>query len=160
MRHSLALLLSAALVGCGDPGADVDFGGEDLGADRFAIHSDDGALRMGLTDEFVYFALSDSVLAEARVEMAADSPPDGIGGTIAGIVKGGVSRALRFRARYHVDDIRDIRWENGRMVFDFVDPDRRITSLDVDDRPLDEIFTEEDVRAFGEHFRQVKRQRP
>ncbi|HUG39196.1 MAG TPA: hypothetical protein VMM12_01860 [Longimicrobiales bacterium] len=69
MRHWLALLLIASAAACGDGGADVDFGGADVGEDRFAIRSADGAVRLALTDDVVYFALTDSVLAEARADI-------------------------------------------------------------------------------------------
>ncbi|MBW3552691.1 MAG: hypothetical protein KY466_04225 [Gemmatimonadetes bacterium] len=160
MRTRLTLLLLAPLAACSDGGADMDFGGEDLGEDRFAIRSDDGAVRMGLTDDVVYFALSDSVRAVARAEMEDDTPREGIAGSIAGAVRGGVSRALAFRAKYPVAEIRDIRWEDGRMTFDFEDPDRTLSrEFEVDDRPIAEAFSEQDVLAFAREFRRLKRQR-
>lgn len=160
MRRCLTLLLLAPLAACGDPGSDLDFGGEDLGEDRFAVDSEDGAIRMGLTDDVVYFALSDSVRAVARAEMEDSTPRDGIAGSIAGAVRGGVNRALAFRAKYPVADIRDIHWRDGQMVFEFVDPDRTLSrSFKVDDRPIEDVFTEEDVLAFAREFRRLKRQR-
>lgn len=161
MRFCLALLLLAPFVACGDQGADVDFSGDDLGEDRFAIDSESGGVRMGLTDEFVYFALSDSVLAEARSEMDRDTgDADGVSGAIGGMVRGAVGRALSFRAKYAVADIRDIRWADGRMVMDFTDPDRSLSdSFEVDDRPVAEAFAESDVQAFAAEFRKLKRER-
>lgn len=161
MRCCLAFLLLAPFVACGDQGADVDFSGDDLGEDRFAINSEDGGVRMGLTDEFVYFALSDSVLAEARSEMDQDTgDAEGVSGAIGGMVRGAVGRALSFRAKYPVADIRDIRWADGRMVMDFTDPDRTLSdSFEVDDRPVAEAFVESDVQAFAAEFRKLKRER-
>lgn len=161
MRRLMAVLVLLPLVACGDSGgADVDFDGDDAAEDRAAIHSEDGGVKMGLTDEHVYFALADSVRAAAEVEMKEDTTQDGIGGMVGGIVRGTVSRALSFRARFEVDAIRDIRWEDGRMVFDFVDPERSLdTRLRVDDRPVGEAFAERDVREFAEAFRELKRTR-
>lgn len=161
MKRLLAFLLLPAIAACGDDGADMDFGGEDLGPDRFAIHSEDGSVQMGLTQDFLYFALSDSVIAAARAEMDEDSTRrEGIGGAIAGLVRGGVDRALRFRARYDVADIRDVRWEDGRMVVDFVDPDHSLsTNFEVDDRPIEEVFSQQDVEAFRQQLRDLKRER-
>lgn len=161
MKRCLALLLLAPLAACGDEGADVDFSGDDLGEDRFAIHSASGGVRMGLTDEFVYFALSDSVLAEARSEMERDTgDANGVAGAIGGMVRGAVGRALSFRAKYDVADIRDIRWEDGRMMMEFTDPERSLSdSFEVDDEPVAEAFVESDVQAFAAEFRRLKRER-
>lgn len=159
MRRCMMLLLLAPFAACGD--GDMDFGAEDRAEDRFSVDSEDGTVRMGLTDEVVYFALSDSMLAVARAEVSEDtSPRDGLAGTIAGAVRGGVSRALGFRVRYPVSEIRAIGWEAGRMKFEFVDPDRQLSrDFEVDDRPIEEVFTEDDVRAFAREFRRLKRQR-
>lgn len=151
------LALAVALAAC-DAGAEVDFGGEDIGPDRFAILSDQGAVRMGLTDEFVYFALSDSVIAEASAEMEEDaSGEEGIGASIAGMVRGSVERALRFRTKYPLAEIRDIRWEDGRMVVEFENGATGLgDNIHVDDRPLEESFAREDVEAFAAEFRKVR----
>lgn len=156
MRRCLALLMLAPLAACGD-GPDMDLGGEDLGPDRFAIHSTDGGLRLALTNDFVYFALSDSVVAVARQEMQDSMPREGIRGAIAGMVRGGVNRALSFRARYPVAEIRDIRWEDGRMLVEFEDGRRSFgDNVEVDDRPVEEAFDSSAVEAFSAEFRRAK----
>jgi hypothetical protein len=69
-----------------------------------------------------------------------------------------LGRALDFRAKYAVAEIRDIRWEDGRMHFEFTDPERRLDrNLQVgEDQSVTEAFAREDVEAFGEVFRTVK----
>lgn len=55
----------------------MDLGGDDIAADRYAILSDEGGVKLGLTDRYVYFALSDSTMAEARSEMRIElTDPD------------------------------------------------------------------------------------
>ena len=163
MKRRIAALALAPLLATAacDAGGDVDFGGEELGEIRFAVPSSSGAARMALTDDYVFFALSDSLLAVARAEMEGDSTSsDGIGGTIAGAVRGGVTRALSFRARYAVSEIRDIRWEDDRMVFDFVDPDRTLGSnFRIDGAPMEEVFDQAAVEAFAAEFRKLKARR-
>lgn len=158
MRRSLAAaLLIPVLAGCGDrPEADMDFGGEDIGPDRHAILSEDGNVKLGLTDEFVYFALSDQALEEARSDMREGSEKEGVEGFVGGIVEKTVGKALAFRAKYRVSEIEDIRWEDGELRLEFTDPDRSLGSFEVDDRPVAEAFAEDDVRAFAEAFREVK----
>ncbi len=154
MRSLIAVALAATLVGCGDRGGNVDFGGEDMGPDLHAILSEDGGVKMGLTRAYVYFALSDSARAEAQGELNRDAEDSFLGG----IMRGVVGKALGFRAKYEVAEIRDIRWEDGRLRVVFDDPDRRIDdSLQIgEDESVAEAFSEDAVRAFAEAFRAVK----
>lgn len=153
MRTLIALTLAVALTGC-DRGTDVDFGGEAMGPDRHAIVSEDGSVKMGLTREFVYFALSDSARAQAQAELDEDAEQSFLGG----IMRGLVGKALDFRAKYAVSTIQDIRWEDGRMRVVFTDPDRSLDEgLEIGDgQPVAETFTEDAVLAFAEAFRAVK----
>lgn len=153
MRSLIALTLALALVGC-DRGTDVDFGGETMGPDLHAIVSEDGSVKMGLTREFVYFALSDSARAKAQADLEEDAEQSFLGG----IMRGLVGKALDFRAKYAVSTIQDIRWEDGRMRVVFTDPDRRLDEgLRIgEDQSVDEAFTEDAVQAFSEAFRAVK----
>jgi hypothetical protein len=112
---------------------------------------------MGLTREWVYLALSDSVREEARDEVAAKTDSGGVKGFFGGLLRSAVGKALSFRAKYAVSEIRDIRWEDGRMVVEFVDPDRRIQeNFEADGKPVTEAFAEEDVRGFSDAFRALK----
>lgn len=162
MRSLLAIAMAVALVGCGDPDAGVDFSGEDLGPDIHSVLSEDRLVKMGLTRDWVYFELSDSVRAEARAELDADAEAGGLKGFFGGIMRSLVGKALGFRARYAVAEIRDIRWEDGRMRIEFEDPDRSLDeNLQVGEEgePVTEQFAEDDVKAFAEVFRGVKAER-
>ena len=159
MRSLIVVALAVGLTGCGDRDGHVDFSGDDLGPDTHAIVSQDGALKMGLTERWVYFMLSDSMRAEAQAELDADAEAGGIRGFLGGIMRGAVGKALDFRARYAVSEIRDIQWEDGRMRIVFDDPDRRVEAnfyAGDDDKSMQEAFAEEDVKAFAEVFRAVK----
>ncbi|NIP82272.1 MAG: hypothetical protein GWM90_24850 [Gemmatimonadetes bacterium] len=158
MKRFLVALLIPLVGACGDrPDADMDFGGDEIGPDRHAMLSEDGNVKMGLTDEFVYFALSERALEEARAEMREEADKEGVEGFFGGVLEKTVGKALGFRAKYPVAEIRDIRWEDGAMRIDFMDPDRSLDrSFRVDDEPVAEAFSEEDVRAFGDAFREVK----
>jgi hypothetical protein len=158
MRRLLTLALMVPLAGCGGGDTDVDFGGDEIGEDRFSVLSRDGEIKMGLTEEFVYFALSEAALEEARSEMEEElGDGEGLGGMIGGMVQKGVEKALTFRAKYPVAEIEAIRWTDGEMEVVFTDGDRRVTdNLKVDDRPVTEAFAQEDVEAFSEAFRAVK----
>lgn len=160
MLLALLVPMAGSPLGCGDrEGGDVDFGGEVLGPDRFSIVTRGGEVRMGLTDRFVYFAMSEERREETRAEMEQElGEGEGIGGLLGGVLSTAVDKALGFRAKYPVEEVRDIRWEDGRMRIVFTDPDRRMSEnmIRVDDAPATDAFTEEDVRAFGEAFRALK----
>lgn len=156
MRSRFALLLLVPLLGCGDSGNEMDFGGEEIGPDRHAMLSEEGDVKMGLTDRYVYLALSDSIVADARSEMRGDTS-EGKGGLFGQVLEGTVGKALSFRAKLLVSEIEDVRWEDDRMRVVFTDPDRTLgENFQVDDRPIDEAFAEDDVREFGEALRRVK----
>lgn len=157
MRTVMVMALGLALVGCGDRDQ-VDFSGEDLGVELHSILSQDGVVEMGLTREWVYFALSDSTRAEAQSEIREDAEADGVRGFFGGLMQSLLGKALDFRAKFAVSEIEDIRWEDGRMRFVFEDPDRRIDeNLQIgEDGDATEAFAEDQVRAFAEVFRAVK----
>lgn len=158
MRSLIAIALAATLAGCGDRGNQVDFGGDDIGPDIEAIHSQDGSVKMALTQDWVYFALSDSMRAEAQAELDADADAGGLRGFFGGLMQGVLGKALDFRAKYAVAEIRDIRWEAGRLRVEFVDPDQRLDrNLEIgENESVDEAFAEEDVRRLSEAFRTLK----
>lgn len=154
-----ALLLAAVVaLGCrGDQR--VDFGGRDLGPDRFSGVSTDGKLRVALTDEFLYFALSEETLEEARAEMREDLAGEDAG-RLGRFIERTVGTALSFRARLPLDAIEDIRWEDGEMAIIFkpgrgADADKLFGA---DDEPITEAFGEDVVTALGEEFRAVRRE--
>ncbi len=157
MRTVLLMALALTLMGCGDRDQ-VDFSGEDLGVELHSILSEDGFVRMGLTREWVYFALSDSARAEAQAEIREDAEADGVRGFFGGLMQSVLGKALGFRAKFAVSEIEDIRWEDGRMRFEFEDADRRIDeNLQIgEDGSVTEAFAEDQVRAFAEVFRAVK----
>lgn len=150
--------LLAGLAGCGDqPDADMDLGGQDLGPERYSIVSEEGDVKMGLTDRFVYFSLSDSTMTEIRAEMRSKSEGEGASGFVGGLVERTVGKALGFRARIPLEEIRDIRWEDGAMRMEFTDPGRSLGDNFVfNDRRVTDAFAEEDVRRFAEELRRVK----
>lgn len=163
---ALALTLVAS-VGCGDglPDFDLD-GGSAPGTlpadadDVFSVLSRGGEVKLGLTDRIVYFRLSDATLADADRELARTTEGrDGVARRVAATVTKGLSRALRTRISWDVDDIRDIHLDGGRLVLEFEDPGRDFGKIEVDGDDVREAFSEDDARAFIGAFREVKRGR-
>jgi hypothetical protein len=159
MRSPLAALglpLLAAAVACGDA-SDVDFGGRDIGPDLFSIVSTDGAVRMALTDDYVYLTLSDDKREEVRQSLRSEADAEGAAGRVSGWVERTVGRALDFRDLHPVDEIEDIRWEDGRVRFDFKTR-RRQPSIQVGDEETAGTFDEASAREFREELHALKRE--
>jgi hypothetical protein len=156
---ALPLLILMATAGCGGDRPDMDLGGKDVGPELFSIVTTDGAVRMVLTDEFVFLALADSVREEARGDMQAAADQEGAAGVIASLVERTVGKALGFRALIPLDEIEDVRWEDGEMHMVFTTRRRTLDEMfRTGDQPVSRAFAEDDVRDFGEEFRALKRE--
>lgn len=177
-RACFFLLFAAGLIlqlaACGDdPGADVDLdvdldddtsfaGAEAMLAegDVFATMSENGVVRLGLTEDRVYFELSEAVRehVDSAIRSDLEESDSRIGRSIGSAVRRGVAGALDVEIDYAVDDIRDVDYRAGELVFEFVDEDdgRMLDNAEVDDEPLTRAFAAEDARAFVAAFRRVK----
>ena len=159
LRALAATTLLFATAACGDDaGGDVDMSGDELGPDRFAVLSENEEIKLGLTDDVVYFALSDSSRQEAQQAMAEAEVEGGrLGNLIGGAVRQGVDRALAFKVTYPIDRIRDIRWQDDRLVIELLDgtigPG---DDFQVDDESAANAFRQEDIEAFAAAFRAQK----
>lgn len=136
-------------------------------SDRYAIHSTGGELKLGLTDEVVYYRLSDKLLARIDGDMQQDSAAgEGIGGTIAGAVRSGVSKMLRHRMEYRVAELRELRFEDGQFTFVFEDGSTRRPNVSTrdgsggvrlsDGNEVNPAFAAEDARRLITAFQAVK----
>lgn len=92
-----------------------------LGPGDMRVTSTDGAVVYTLVGDGVRIRLGDSVLAKVRNEIGSTDTASGIGGLIASTVKGAVGgavgEALQFAVRIPVAEIRDLRYEDGRLHF-------------------------------------------
>jgi hypothetical protein len=178
-RALLLLLPLLALTACRDKASfssdgfarDAATGASPHESDRYAIHSSGGELKLGLTDEVVYYRLSDKLLARIDGDIQPDSvPEDGIGGAIAGAVRSGVSKVLRHRMEYRVADLRELRFEDGQFTFVFEDGSTRRPNVSTrdgsggvrlsDGNEVNPAFAPEDARRLIAAFQLVKQAAP
>lgn len=164
----LATLLAVPLAGCdftaeGGPRLDSSADAGELPSDDddvFAIQTTNDVMKLGLTDDVVYMRFSDQQLEEIDREIEiADGESEGLAARFESAVKGAVAKGLRTRISFDVDDIRDIRWENDRMVVELENGSRAFGDLDVEDEDVTRQFAEDDVREFIERWREVKEER-
>lgn len=171
-RIAPALTLAALAVACDDdraPRARVDVDDDSLFAgseatlregDLFAANTENGAVRLGLTRERVYFGLSEQLQehVDSEIESGIGESDNRIARSIGAAVRRGIAGAMDISIDYRIDEIRDVDYRDGELVFDFVDPEdgRTLRGTDVDDEPITRAFTEEDARAFVDAFRRAK----
>lgn len=168
MRRLLTLSLLFTVAACApepsdvapeaDGGAGVDFQREaPPGAEQIVITTDGGEADLGLTDEVLFFRLSEKQRAEVEDEMAAETEDlDGLGGSIARTVTGAVADALDFTVRVPLEEVESVRYEGGRLQIET----RGDGSFTFDDRgnnanSLDRQFDPEDARRFVDVFERL-----
>lgn len=132
MRTPIVMLaVAAALAGCrhSDSQAslvDRDTGRvEQLGPNDMVITTRDSAMEMGVIGDHIAMRLSAKSLAKVREETdTAKVEGSGFGASIEKVVKKSVAGALQKQVDIPLSDVRDVRYENGRLVFDWLSKPR------------------------------------
>lgn len=131
---------------------------------RFAITTDDGKITLVLTDRVVAFQLSDRTMRKLDRELHRarheDDEDDGvIGEAIKTAVLGTVRSVLDHSAECDVRDLRDVRYEDGRLVFVARGGKRLFDDFEVDDDSVLEGFDPRDAREFVRQFHRLRSER-
>ena len=159
----LALLLAAACAP--EPSdvtpepepADVSFSDEaPPGEEQVVITTQSGDVDLGLTDRVLYLRLNPKRRAEVEAEMAAEvEDRGGLGGFIAETVTNAVSGALAHAVEIPVEDVRDVRYEDGRLDI-VLEGEEDFPQVETDGQAVEEAFAPADARRFVEAFERVK----
>lgn len=125
---------------------------------RFAMLTEDRGAELLITRDLVALQLSDRTLRKLDREMARDRDEDD--GVIAGAIKSAVLGSVRSLLDHSVecplDELRDVRYHDGRLELITVEGDRVFEDLKINDRELLESFSDADARAFVHEFRRLK----
>jgi hypothetical protein len=133
MRRPIFLLLfplALTVTACGSRGDDkgavkVGFGGDSarmpaLGPNDVLITSTDGAFVMAVVGDTVRMQLSDSL--RNKVALDIDTSGQKEGGALAAAITKSVGKvvntAIGFTVRVPVEDVQNLRYEDGRIRFD------------------------------------------
>ena len=90
-----------------------------------AVRTRDGGMELGVTDSVLFTRLSPALQREVEAEMAEETADQtGLGGALARAVTGAVAQGLAMAVNVPIDDVRDVRYEDGRVVIEMVDGER------------------------------------
>ena len=126
---------------------------------RIAIRTEDGNGELLLTREMVAVQLSDRGLARVRRqlhetgELAGDNNPLG---WFEAAVLAAVGSFVNHSAECALDDVRDARYVDGRIVLVGSDGRELFGHIDIDDRDLMSSFAPDDARRFVRKFHHLK----
>lgn len=120
------------------------------------LYNADSAVDLVLVGDNILAGLSPKTVAKikANLNSSADKDTSGLGGSIAQIVKKSVAGAIGTHAVFPVSDIRDIRYENQTLVFDWKDGSKHdlFGSADINGKKASNTFNEVDARRFIDAF--------
>jgi hypothetical protein len=147
-------------IGSCEVGAPVEWGPRhDLARARFAMITEDRAAALVLTRDLVAIQLSDRTLRELdrKIAREKDDEDDGvIADAIKGAILGSVRALLDHSLECPIEDLRDVRYRDGRLILIAEDGGRIFDGLDVNDHEVLAGFAEHDALAFVREFRRAK----
>jgi hypothetical protein len=129
---------------------------------RHAITTEDGKVTLVLTDRVVALQLSDRTMRKLDRELRRERREDDdgpLGEAIKAAVLGTVRSALDHSAECPLRELRDVRYEDGRLVFVTHDGERLFERIEVDDESVLEAFDPGDAREFVREFHRVRASR-
>jgi hypothetical protein len=170
MRRAVAWLPCALiLAGCMDePNVEFNMGDDSTFAnaetnyardDQFAMLTENGAVKLGLTRERVYFEVSEAVRrhVDDKISDEMDETDSRLARSITDAVRRGVQSAMSIDIDFDIDEIRDVDYRGGELVFEFEnDEEHGLDNVEIDDEPITRAFAADDARAFVDAFRRVK----
>jgi hypothetical protein len=125
---------------------------EALGPGDMRIYNADSAVDLILVGDKILGGLSPKTVAKIKDKLATSGSQDtsGIGASISQIVKKSVAGAIGTHAVFPLSDIRDIRYENGQIVFDWKDGGKHqvFGNTKVDGENVSNSFRPEDAQRF------------
>ena len=131
----------------------------DLARARFAMLTEDRAAALVLTRDRVAIQLSDRALRDLDREISREKD-DEDGGVIAGAIKGAILGSVRALLDHSLEcpleDLRDVRYRDGRLILITEDGDHIFEDLNINDHEVLEGFSEHDALAFVREFRRAK----
>jgi hypothetical protein len=132
---------------------------QDLAAARTAITTEDGKVTMVLTNRVVAIQLSDRTLHRVRRDLREkqeDQQDNVLASVIVKVVTRTVGEVIDHSFACCVRNLRDVSYEDGRLVFTGRNGRRVFEDADVCDTDVLAAFSPKDARNFVSEFRRLK----
>ena len=133
---------------------------DSLGPGDVRIYNADSSVDLVLQGDRILAGLSPKTIAKVRQEMDTSSDRDtsGFGNMISSIVKKTVANAIGTHVVFPLADIRDVRYEHGRLVFDWTDGGKHqmFGDMNVNGERVSNSFRPEDAQRFIDAVRARK----
>ena len=171
VRPLMIATLSLIAVGCGrrdnserDRRTDANVARRDsvltLGPGDVQITNADSSVDMAVVGQQIVVRLSDKTMAKVRQGTDTAKADSGFGGSIEKMVKRTVASALGQQYMYPLADVRDARYENGRIVLDVNGSEPRLlANTQVGGKKVMESFRPDDAQRFVAAVNAKKSQR-
>jgi hypothetical protein len=130
---------------------------EALGPGDMRIYSADSSVDLVLSGNNILAGLSPQTVEKVKREMdkKADRDTSGFAGSITQIVKSSVAGAIGTHAVYPLADMRDIRYEDGQIVFEAKDGKQHdlFGNTKINGNKVSNAFRPDDAQRFVEAVR-------
>jgi hypothetical protein len=130
---------------------------DSLGPGDLRIYNADSSVDLILMGDKILGGLSPKTIAKikGKLETSASGDTTGLGGSISQIVKKSVAGAIGTHTVYSLSDIRDIRYDNDQIVFDWKDGGNHqlFGSTKVNGEKVSDTFRPEDAQRFVDAVR-------
>ena len=125
---------------------------DSLGPGDLRIYNVDSTVDLVLLGNKILAGLSPKTVAKVKTELdnSAVGDTSGIGGSISQIVKRSVAGAIGTHAVFPLSDIKDIRYENEQIVFDWKDGGKHemFGNTSVNKEKVSRTFRKDDAERF------------
>ncbi len=124
-----------------------------------AIQTRGGEVALLLIDRKLVMQLTDRGLSKMDRDMDADAKQEesGLARVIAGMVRSGVRTMLDRGMEYPISELREARYENGRLVLENREGKSIFDDVRVNDDQVMESFSPAEARAFAARVNQARR---
>ncbi|MGH7670172.1 MAG: hypothetical protein ACRENQ_11840 [Gemmatimonadaceae bacterium] len=124
---------------------------DSLGPGDVMVLNTDSSVDLILAGDRIWAGLSPKTVSKIRHDMDTSQHADtGLGASIADLVKKKVAGAIGTHAVYRLAALRDVQYENGRLIFDWKSGghDTMFRNVMVNGDRADDSFRQEDAQRF------------
>lgn len=123
---------------------------------RFSIVSRDGQAQLLLMDTTIVAQMTDRGLAHMSSREATDTIKGAANRLFARMALGALTPLFDHGIAYHLRDLRDARYENGRLLLIRANGEEVFRDVEIGKGPLMEAFSAADANAFASHARAAR----